>query len=395
MFTENHARGGGNRYMIDLINALRSDYDEVCIASNAGGIFPEDVRRLSRPVEFRKVNLTTRASISCSFHRLPVVVRRVLFFPLVILKPLFLLYNIALLAKLLRNVKPTHVLSCNGGYPAAQACLSMVFAAKLSSVPVVLSIVSMPTRRRAIMWPYEKLIDKLIWSSADVVVVNALAVAEALRNLREAVPEKIKLVYNGLDDRQPGITAIKDDGKFTIGCIARMDAAKGVLFLFEAFSYLASRHPELELVLAGQGDASDEIARRTRSYGLQNQVRLLGHYDGDVCALLETFDVFVLPSLWEGFPYSIVEALRSACTIVATAVGGVPEAVRDGVDGLLIEPGSTEQIIEALEKLMANREMRLILARNGRMRFERELTLPVMHMRVRETFAALPRGLSD
>lgn len=381
--------------MIDLINALRDDYGEVYLVGNDGGVYQEDVRRLCRPIELREVNFLTRASISSAFRHLPLTLRRVLFSPLLILKPLFLLYNTILFAKLIRNIKPTHILSCNGGYPAAQACLSMVFAAKLSSVPVVLSIVSMPARRKIIMWPYEKLVDKLIWSSADVVVVNALAVADALRDLREAVPEKIRLIYNGLDDRPPKISAVNGNGKFTIGCVARMDAAKGVLFLFEAFSCLASRHPELELVLAGRGDASDEIARRTKSCGLQNRVRLLGHYDGDVCALLDTFDVFILPSLWEGFPYSVVEALRSACTIVATTVGGIPEAVRDGIDGLLIEPGSTRQIIGALEKLMANRKMCLTLARNGRMRFERELTLPVMHLRVRETFAALPRGASD
>ncbi len=101
--------------------------------------------------------------------------------------------------------------------------------------------------------------------------------------------------------------------------------------------------------------------------------------------MLATFDIYVFPSLWEGFPYSIVEALRSACVIVATRVGGIPEAVTDGVEAT-VAPGSKDEIIKAVEKLMADREMGQVLARNARAKFERELTLPIMHMRVRQVF---------
>ena len=118
-----------------------------------------------------------------------------------------------------------------------------------------------------------------------------------------------------------------------------MDVAKGALLLFDAFAHLAKRHPGLRLVLAGHGDASAELARRTEALGLQNQVQLLGHYDGGIDLLLTTFDLYVFPSLLEGFPYSIIESMRAGRTIIATNVGGIPEAIMDGKDGLLIEPG--------------------------------------------------------
>ena len=145
----------------------------------------------------------------------------------------------------------------------------------------------------------------------------------------------------------------------------------------------------MRLVLAGQGDASAELARRVEMLGLQNKVQLRGHYGGDVGALLATFDIYIFPSLWEGFPYSIVEALRAACVIVATRVGGIPEAVTDGVEGLLIAPGSSDEIVDAVEKLVSDREMRQMLSRNARAKFEQELTLPKMHLRVRDAFANL------
>lgn len=390
IFTENYARGGGNRYMIDMVNALAADYEQEFLMSNAGGIFSEDTCRLSCPAVQHAVPFITRSRVGNFFSGLPKVVRQAIALLLVVFEPLFFLVNTVLFARLIGKLKPAMILSCNGGYPAAQACLAMAVAGRISQVPVVLSVVSMPARRRIIAWPYEKVMDELVWKSVSVVVANAKSIADALGEFRGAPTEKIRVVYNGLEDRQPAAVRTGEKKKqIVIGCVARMDKAKGVLLLFEAFAHLAKNHPEMRLVLAGQGDASAELARRTEALGLQNQVQLLGHYEGDVGALLATFDIYVFPSLWEGFPYSIVEALRSACVIVATRVGGIPEAVTDGVEGLLIAPGSRDEIIGAVERLAADREMSQMLARNARTKFERELTLPRMHSRVREVFAEL------
>ena len=313
--------------------------------------------------------------------------RQLIALPLVILEPVFFLVNMMLFIGLIRKLKPATILSCNGGYPAAQACLAMVVAGRISQVPVVLSIVSMPTQHRAITWLYEKMRDELVWKSVNIVIVNAKSIADALGEFRGVPAEKIRVIYNGLEDKQAPAVQVRE--QIVIGCIARMDKAKGVLLLFDAFAHLAKKYPEIRLILAGQGDASADLAQRIEELGLQNRVDMLGHFQGDISALLATFDIYVFPSLWEGFPYSIVEALRSACVIVATRVGGIPEAVTDGVEGLLIAPGSKDEIIKAVEKLMADREMGQVLARNARAKFERELTLPIMHMRVRQVFSGL------
>ncbi len=282
------------------------------------------------------------------------------------------------------------ILSCNGGYPAAQACLAMAVAGRILQIPVVLSIVSMPTKRRLITWLYEKLRDELVWKSASSVVVNAKSIADALVELRDAPSERIRVIYNGLEDLQSPPSQIKEKSEqVVIGCVVRMDRAKGVMVLFDAFAHLAQRHPEMQLVLAGQGDVSAELARRIEELGLQHRVKMLGHFQGDVSKLLSTFDIYVFPSLWEGFPYSIVEALRSACVIVATNVGGIPEAVTDGTEGLLIVPGSKDEIVNAVEKIMADQAMSQKLAKNARAKFEQELTLSKMYLRVREVFTEL------
>jgi glycosyltransferase involved in cell wall biosynthesis len=388
VFTEVYNRGGGNRYMTDLVNGVSENYEEVLIASNRGGLYPEDARRLNRPFASRMARFVTRAQLGNYIRGWPAPLRKAIGVPLVPLEPLFFLFNVLLFWQLLRHLKPSRVLSCNGGYPAAAACLAMVFAARLSNLPVALSIVSVPTVRRPYLWLYEKSIDWLVWRAVDLVIVNARAIADALCEIRGMPSDKFAVIHNGLEER-PGL-AVRDsrNDHVVIGCIARMDIAKGALVLFDAFAALARLRPNLRLVLAGHGDASAELARRTESLGLQGRVELLGHYGGDVDALLSRFDLYVFPSLWEGFPYSIVEAMRAGVPIVATRVGGIPEAIADGKDGLLVEPDSRDAMIGAIARLLDDPDLRRSLGRNARLKYENSLSLDKMHLRVREVFAA-------
>ncbi|CAL61310.1 Putative glycosyl transferase group 1 [Herminiimonas arsenicoxydans] len=371
--------------MIDVVNAIEERYDHVVFASNKNGIFSEDIARLNRPAIYRHIWFISRSSMDHALRFIHPITRRIILAPLILAEPFFFLANLMRFMLLLRSVKPAYIVSCNGGYPAAQSSLAMVVAARILRLPVVLSVVSMPVRRRAYFRHYESFIDKLVWKSVNVVIVNAKAILKSLHELRDMPLEKARVVYNGLEDMPPKITnTMRDQSLVNIGCVARMDAAKGVFFLLDAFAYLAKEHPELRLILAGDGNASADLLRRAGVLGIQDQVQFLGHYSGDTCALLNTFDIYVFPSLWEGFPYSIVEALRSACTIVATDVGGIPEAITNGVNGILIKPGSADAIIEAIEQLLSDAVTRDMLARNARLKFESDLELKKMHGRVRE-----------
>lgn len=388
VFTEVYNPGGGNRYMTDLVNGISKNYEEVHIATNRGGLYPEDAQRLKQPFASRSVGFVTRSLLGNYIRAWPLPIRNAIASPLVLLEPLFFLFNVLLFWQLLRHLKPSRILSCNGGYPAAAACLAMVVAARLSGLPVALSIVSVPTARRPFLRLYEKFIDRLVWRAVDLVIVNAQAIADFLRAIRDMPPGKVAVIYNGLEEKPGLVSSGKGGGRVVIGCIARMDVAKGALVLFDAFAALARLRPELRLVLAGHGDASAELARCIESFGLQGRVEMLGHYEGDVDALLSTFDLYVFPSLWEGFPYSIVEAMRAGATIIATRVGGIPEAITDGKEGLLVEPGSRDAIVAALERLLDDPHLRRFLGRNARLKYEDSLSLDKMHLRVREVFAA-------
>ena len=391
VFTESYARGGGNRYMVDLVNSVSNDFGEIFLYTNQGGIFDEDKKRLGDAVTIRAVWFMTRAGIANKLVGIPAGIKRLILVLLVLVEPLFFCLNVLLLIRLTRKVKPDCILSCNGGYPASQACLSLVVVAHLCGVASIMSIVSMPTPRRKVLYAYDWMIDRLVWSSVDHVIVNAHVISDALQRSHGEVKAPISVLYNGLEDIEPHMSS-RSETKFVLGYIARLDWMKGILFLLDAFTVLANRHPELKLVLAGDGDAAADVKGIVASCGLEDRVTFLGHYSGDVSELLSSFDVFVFPSLWEGFPYSIVEAMRSACAIVATDVGGIPEAIEDGNHGLLVPPGSAAAIVAAVEQLITDRGLGEVLEENARQRFERELSITEMHRHARSIIGETTAG---
>ena len=374
--------------MIDLLNALVNEFNCAAIASNRGGVFSEDTARLKKEVSIREVFFLTRNRIDRSMMAWPTFLRRLFVLSLVLFEPLFFALNVLLLIRLLKEEKPTLVVSCNGGYPASQACLALVVAAKYLSIPVSLSVVSTPTPRRSYLYFYEKLVDNLVWRSMSVVIVNAKSIVDDLKQFR-GMPEGVaQVIYNGIENTS-FVSPAKSKREFVIGCVARLDAAKGCLVLLDAFNELTKEYSDIKLVLAGEGDSSDLMRQRVSELGLDDNVDLLGHYTRDVGSLLASFDIFVFPSFWEGFPYSIIESMRAGCVIVATKVGGIPEAITDGQEGVLIEPRSAQDIVNAVKKLRENSDLRETLSRNARRKFEEELSLDSMHTQVRELLCGL------
>lgn len=372
VFTENYLRGGGNRYCVDLVNALASSYDEVVLASNPGGIFPEDSARLARNVTVTSVPFLTRSKARHSMRGLPRIARAPWLLFLSLAEPLLFRANVRSFTRFIRQVAPDSALGCNGGYPAARATLAMVVAARASQVPTALSIVSMPTPRRKGIESYDRSIDARVWRSVQLVIVNARAIADALVAQHDMPPTLARTVYNGLPDapyrreREP---------TWTIGFVARLDRAKGVMVLLDAFNELARKWPKLRLHLVGQGDASAALAERARSLGISDRVEASGYSDADMHLTLESFRVYAFPSFHEGLPYSILEAMRAGCTIVSTSVGGIPEVLRDGQEGLLVPARDAAALAEAIDRLLSDETTSSRLGKGARARFENSYLL--------------------
>ncbi len=140
---------------------------------------------------------------------------------------------------------------------------------------------------------------------------------------------------------------------------ARLTAHKGIDVLLRAFAAIAPHHPRLRLVLAGEGDLRRELQALTRSLAIHNSVEFAGHLpSAALAARMSHATAIVLPSRSEGLPLALLEAMAHGRPIVASAVGGIPEAIQDGETGLLVAPGDPKPLAHALDHLLTDSALR-------------------------------------
>jgi glycosyltransferase involved in cell wall biosynthesis len=157
------------------------------------------------------------------------------------------------------------------------------------------------------------------------------------------------------------------DDRVVIGWIGRMTAIKRVEDVIGAFAELRRRGSEATLCLVGDGPDREPAERRAHELGVARDCLFLG-YQRDVAAFYALIDLLLLTSANEGTPVVAIEALAAGRPVVSTRVGGVPDVVSDGVDGLLCDPGDVPGIATALEALVGDEALRTSFGRAGRER---------------------------
>ena len=173
------------------------------------------------------------------------------------------------------------------------------------------------------------------------------------------------------------------EGTRLIGTVGRLNVVKDQARLIHALARLQG--VDAGLVIVGDGPLRGELERCAQQAGVAGQVRFLGDRD-DVHRLLPGFDLFVLPSLSEGYSIALLEAAASALPIVATAVGGNAEIVRHGVTGELVPPGDTDALAAAMSRVLADEAMAQRMRAAARGWAMREASLQSMALRYMEFY---------
>jgi glycosyltransferase involved in cell wall biosynthesis len=137
------------------------------------------------------------------------------------------------------------------------------------------------------------------------------------------------------------------------------------------------RFPETVCLIAGRGELLPVLQRETADLQLGDRVKFLG-YRSDVPALLDLMEIFVLPSLSEGLPLSLLEAQAAGKPVVASNVGGNPEVVEDGKSGFLVPPSNPDVLAERLLRLLENPSQAVAMGAQGRLRVWRTFSLEAM-----------------
>jgi L-malate glycosyltransferase len=235
-----------------------------------------------------------------------------------------------------------------------------------------------------VMSPKRRLANRLVLSrlATDVNAVCRFS-ADALAEKDGFDRSRIDIIPNGIDVERYAPVMSREDACRTIGVdpgrrhimhIARFHAVKDHRTLVEGFALMAADAPHVDLVLVGDGPERASIEALVEARGLRRRVHFLG-VRGDVPVVLRAADVFTLPSLSEGASITLMEAMASGVPSVATGVGGMPEVMRDGIDGLLVPRQDPPRLADAFRRLLSDDGLRARMGEAARTRAEVEYRL--------------------
>jgi glycosyltransferase involved in cell wall biosynthesis len=181
------------------------------------------------------------------------------------------------------------------------------------------------------------------------------------------------LVYNGIE-MPPKNFIKKGKGTFTVGTIARLHRQKGLLYLLGAARIIMDLKKCVKFIIIGTGEQYYQLKRYIVKNHLENYVEMKGEVLNPV-KYYEEFDIFLLPSLYEGFSNVILEALAYGIPVVGTNACGINEIIRDGINGILIKPKSADAIAEAILKLMEDKDLQKRLGKEGKRTISAKFTI--------------------
>ena len=223
---------------------------------------------------------------------------------------------------------------------------------------------------------YERL-DRLVLARAPWVATVSQALADQIQKSRRGLNPPVVVPNAALFSDQVAplpvdrralrrSLGLEEEG-FWVGAVGRLSAEKGHRFLVEALPRVVETIPNLGLVLLGEGRERDALEAQLVRLGLRGRARFAG-FQKQVQPWIQACDVLVNPSLSEGMPNVVLEAMALGTPVVATAVGGVPSLITDGQSGLLVSPGDAPAISDALLRLGNDSALSLHLARHAQAR---------------------------
>ena len=247
---------------------------------------------------------------------------------------------------------------------------------KFMNVPVIISsehIMGMESRWRLFL-------NRLTSGFVDIFIAVSFAVRDFLIKQIGIKSSKIAVVQNGIEyDRFQDSNLIQEKKRiefgFTpedkiIGTVARIHEQKGHVYLLYAAQEVIKDFPTVKFLIVGDGPLKSAMEKLSVNLGIANNIIFTGFYK-DIPGILSILDIFVLPSLWEGLPITILEAMAMKKPVIATSVSGNPEAIDDNVTGILVPPKDSGALVKAIMKLLQNDNLRTHMGNAGYDRLNR------------------------
>jgi glycosyltransferase involved in cell wall biosynthesis len=322
--------GGGQVTVLTLARGLDKEKFEVLVASEDGGPLVDELKKIG--IRHVPVRLGKFSGLSAT----------------------------RALATVLRE-NAVDILHTHGGIAGLYGRLSARKAGTPAVVHTVHGIHYLHYRNPAAKHAFIAL-ERRLSRSTDAVVFVSVADMERAARLRLALPPKARLIRNGVPPipqarlRDPAAVRaeLRAVGRPLVVAVSRLHRQKGVTYLLRAVPLVRAEIPNVRIVVAGGGPLAGRLGAEVKAFRVGDNVALLGERK-DALDILAAADVFVLPSLWEGLPYVLVEAAALGKPVVATDIDGIREVIRSGATGILVPPRDPGALAAAILLLLKDR----------------------------------------
>jgi L-malate glycosyltransferase len=293
------------------------------------------------------------------------------------------------LSKIIASYRP-EVVHAHDPHGVAMASMALSFGARGAAPRLVAS-------RRVDFHLQKHSFSRWKYRQVALFVAASAAIRDIL--IHDGVPAaRIVVVHDGIDVERVAKVAAADihqefwfpKGAPVVAHVGALVNHKGQKFLVEAMAQVRRQMPDAQLVIFGEGDLREPLSRQIRDLGLDKHVVLAGFRD-DVLALTRSAELFVMSSVTEGLGSAVLDAMALGLAVVGTRAGGIPEAIEDGVTGLLVPPGRADALAEAIVRLLRDPAARQRMAAAGRARVEAEFGVARL---VEGTLAAYRRAVA-
>jgi len=339
--------GGSEKVSVNFLKNIDKDQFDICPIT------------LIRPWEDKNIFIKKLENDGYTFCKIPVAIRN--------------RHKRRDYLRIIRCFKILHSILQEGSFDLIHthgyfADLIGIVAAKKLHIPIVSTSHGFISNDRKLTI-YNKL-DRIALRYFDkIIAVSGTLKKELMRSgVKESkiivIQNAVEFPYNqvdfGVNRRKTRLHFDIKDEDCVIGYVGRLSEEKGVRYLVEAGSIMKGKVKNFRIVMIGDGLQRKELECLVKQYKLENEIIFMG-FQSDIENWIPALDIFVLPSLTEGTPMAILEAMSLGLPVVATRVGGVPEIVDNGINGFLINPANSTTLAEKLSELLHNPRLRKIM----------------------------------
>lgn len=366
--------GGAQRYVFDLATALKNEFD-ITVATGAEGS-QELLQKCQR------ANIHT--------HTFKNLVREI--------NPLKDLMAVKELAEFFKKEKPDiiHLNSSKTNIIGALAYKTLKaksYQLKAKTIYTAHGWVfnePLPWWRKKLYMQMERIACKI---HHKVIVLSKADFDTAVKN-NICPPEKMIIIPHGIrqinffsrEEARKNLEArIKNQElRIWIGTVANLYKTKGINYLIDAAAILLDQGTEPTFIVIGDGPERKNYELRIKNYGLNNFL-LIGSLR-NAAQYLKAFDIFIMPSVKEGLPYALLEAMQAGLPIITTSVGAMPEMLENEKSGLLVPPTNSKILAEAIQKLLSNHDLRENLSQRAALKFQEKFSFEKMLMKTADLY---------